>query len=205
MDITDINIQKFVTGPIETNCYVVYDGSGEGLIIDPGQCEKRIIEFIGDKQLEIVNILNTHGHADHIAGNAGFGYPVMIHRDDESFLYDERKNLSFLTGTSIKPVQPARLLRDKDTIKIGALVLEVIHTPGHTPGGISLRCGSYLFGGDTLFFEGIGRSDLPYGDQDALIRSIRERLLILPDDIKVLPGHGPETTIGHEKHFNPFL
>ncbi len=186
-----ILIKRFVVGPLATNCYVVSgDSSRKGVLIDPGTFVKAAADYINARGIEIIATLNTHGDPDHVAGNAEFGYPVYIHELDAPYLSS--------------PL-PAKLLKDGDVIDLGDFQMEIIHTPGHTPGGISLRCDGVLFSGDTLFFEGVGRTDRPGGDREAIVRSIREKLMSLPNSVRVYPGHGPETTIEHEKRNNPFL
>ncbi|MBU0570854.1 MAG: MBL fold metallo-hydrolase [Candidatus Omnitrophica bacterium] len=202
----ELVVKKFTVGLLATNCYLVYEKrSHKGILIDPGDFIRGINEYIKKAGVEVVATVNTHGHADHIMGDAEFGFLVMIHELDGPYLNDSSKNLSFMGCRAVREVHPGRFLKDGDVIDMGGLKLEVIHTPGHTPGGISLRCGNILFSGDTLFFEGVGRTDCPGGDYDMLMRSINEKLMVLPDDVKVLPGHGPETTIGHERRSNPFL
>jgi len=201
-----IDLKKFVMGPLCTNCYLVWEKNTlKGMIIDPGGYDREIVEFIKDNGINVEYILNTHGHADHIGGNAAFGFPVMIHELDKECLRNPAKNLSFLAGGNVKPTRAERLLADGDMVDLGGLELEIIHTPGHTPGSVSVRCGDVIFTGDALFFEGIGRTDIPGGDHETLLRSIREKLMVLPESVKVFPGHGQETTIGHEKRNNPFL
>lgn len=200
-----LKIKRFVVGPIETNCYVVSEPvSGEGMLIDPGDYDPGIEEYAKAENIKILYTLNTHGHADHIKGNAVFAFPVLIHEFDEPCLKDPGKNLSLLTLERIEPVRAERLLKDGDEIFLGDAVFTVIHTPGHTVGGISVLCEDVLFSGDTLFFEGVGRTDLPGGDHKTLIESM-DRLMTLPDSVRVFPGHGQETTIGHERRNNPFL
>lgn len=200
-----INIKRFVVGPLQTNCYIVSEvSSNNAIIIDPGYPDQSVIDYIDNKVLDVKYIVNTHGHADHIAGNSRLGYPVLIHGAEKNYLTNPMLNLSFLAGILIDRSVPAALLKDGDTIDMGAIKFEVIHTPGHSPGGICLLFSDILFSGDTLFFEGIGRSDCPGGDHTELISSIKDKLLVLSDKVKVFPGHGPETTIGHERECNPF-
>lgn len=175
------------------------------MLIDPGAHDPAVTSSIKDERLRVVCTLNTHGHADHITGNAGFGFPVFIHELDAPCLADPMRSLAFFAGVQVKPVKASGTLKDGDIVKIGAKKIEVIHTPGHTPGSVSFKCGDMIFSGDTLFHEGVGRTDLPGGSQDALMMSITEKLMIYPDDTKVFPGHGPQTTIGHERRNNSFI
>ena len=203
---TDIIVERLVVGPLESNCYVVADGAAkEALIIDPGADPKRIEKFLIKSGLDLKFIINTHGHGDHIAGNAYFKVPIYIHRLDADFLTDPKLNLSSTFLLSIRSPGAKRLLEDKDKISLGGLELEIIHTPGHTPGSVSVKLDGMIFTGDTLFEGGVGRTDLPYGDERLLIRSIRERLFIFSDDTVIYPGHGGSSTIGREKKENPFV
>ncbi|MBF0493974.1 MAG: MBL fold metallo-hydrolase [Candidatus Omnitrophica bacterium] len=204
-DKRDIEIKAFEVGPIGTNCYLTYDGNKTGILIDPGYPETAIRDFILRNDLKIEYTVNTHGHGDHIAGNKFFDYPVYIHELDEPFLTDGAKNLGFFAGMTVPKVKAFKILKDGDKILAGKLEFTVIHTPGHTPGGICLLAGNVLFAGDTLFHEGVGRTDLPGGSQKALEASIKNKLFTLPDNTKVYPGHGPATTIGHEKRNNPYI
>lgn len=191
---------------MSTNCYLAYSKiSRKGILIDPAVYDEEVAGYIADSGIDVKYTVNTHGHADHIAGNAAFSYPVLIHELDEPCLRDPIASLAFSAEVEVERSEAARFLCDGDVVDVDGLCFEAIFTPGHSPGGICLRCGSVLFSGDTLFYEGIGRSDLPGGDHETLIRSIKEKLMILPDDVVVYPGHGPETTIGHERRFNPFL
>ena len=202
----NVCIERFVVGPLQTNCYLVYeDTSGKGVLIDPGEYDERIAGYIKVKNIDIEYTINTHGHADHIAGDAAFGFPVLIHKADESCLFDPSKNLSNLMEGKLEPIKIERILSDGDIVKFGQTELEIIHTPGHTPGCISIKYDSILFSGDTLFYEGVGRTDLPGGSYEALEASIKNKLMCLPDEVRVFPGHGPETTIGHERKYNAFI
>jgi hydroxyacylglutathione hydrolase len=198
-------VRRFIVGPLGTNCYLVFERpSMKGVLIDPGEADSAVKEAISSEGVTVDWVINTHGHADHIKGNAYFSYPVAIHSLDEGCLSDPARNLSFQTWP-VEEVKAGRLLSDGDIISAGGLSFEVLHTPGHTPGGICLKCGEMLFSGDTLFFEGVGRTDLPGGDYNALVKSIEEKLFSLPDLTQVFPGHGVRTTIGHEKQCNPFM
>ena len=202
-------IRKLEVGPFASNCYIVgFDG--EGMIIDPGDEAKRIMNEVKDSGLDIKIIALTHGHIDHVGAlkevKEATGAGVVIHTDDVAILKD--KFLSIFLGIRHKsPPPPDRLLNDGDTVSVGELSFKVIYTPGHTQGSICLLGEGVLFSGDTLFNYGVGRSDLPGsgGNHEQLIDNIKKRLLVLDDDIKVYPGHGPETTIGAERRGNPFL
>jgi glyoxylase-like metal-dependent hydrolase (beta-lactamase superfamily II) len=199
-------IRTIVVGVMEANCYLVGDDcTKEIFVIDPGGDYRKIKKIIDRDGLKPHAIINTHGHGDHIAANSEFGLPIWIHRLDADFLQDPSKNLSATFGFFIKTKQASRLLEDGDVLDIGKSTLEVIHTPGHTAGSISLKGDAVIFTGDTLFCEGIGRTDFAYGSEKDIMHSIKERLLTLPDDYLIYPGHGPSSTIGNEKRHNPFI
>ncbi|MBC7104518.1 MAG: MBL fold metallo-hydrolase, partial [Firmicutes bacterium] len=159
--------------------------------------------------LKLRYIILTHGHVDHIAAlgevREATGAEVLIHAADAEMLTDPTRNLSLFTGRRLRFSPAERLLADGDVVEVGTVCLEVIHTPGHTPGGICLKTDDVVITGDTLFAGSIGRSDFPGGNHGQLIRSIKERLLCLPGHTRVYPGHGPETTIEEEKRYNPVL
>jgi len=199
----EIAIETIVVGDFQTNCYIVTcRKTGECFIIDPGDEYGRIKTFLSERAKHPSFIVNTHGHADHIKDDAKFRLPVYIHKDDADCLRDTERNISALFSAGlvldVKPV----LLKDGDIVRAGEISFEVIHTPGHSPGSISLMSGGVLFTGDTLFNSGYGRTDFPGGDEEKLLASIRNRLLVLPDETIIYPGHGPSSTIGAEKkHF----
>ena len=199
-------IKTLIVGMMEANCYIVGEESTkEVFIVDPGGDYKKIKKIIDADGLRPQAVINTHGHGDHIGADGEFGLPVWIHRLDAEFLQDPSKNLSGAFGFLLKTKKATRLLEDGDILKIGQHSLEVIHTPGHTPGSICLKGEGVVFTGDTLFCEGVGRTDFVYGSQEDIMRSIKERLFGLLDDYVVYPGHGPTSTIGNEKTNNPFI
>jgi hydroxyacylglutathione hydrolase len=206
-------IDCLAVGPFATNCYIV--GSEEtkhGIIIDPGDDAAAILGRVADLGLDIKMLVLTHGHIDHVgalkAVKEATDAEMAIHADDAKSLRGLRGVLQSIIVPGLfypLPPPPERLLRDGDSLDVGGLHFEVLHTPGHTPGGICLLGEGVVFSGDTLFNYGIGRTDLPGGSYHRLVESIRSRLLALPDDTVVYPGHGPETTIGAERAGNPFL
>jgi len=205
-----IDYKLVVVGPLDTNCYLVYcQETLECAVIDPGAEAERIFPLIAEFELKPVVILNTHGHIDHIGANRDikdkFDAPLCIHSLDSPLLEKIQEfELSFFLGAKESP--PAdRLLKDRETIQFGKCSLRVVHTPGHTPGSVSLLGDGILFSGDTLFFGGVGRTDLPGGSTRDLEKSIKEKILTLPPDTIVLPGHGPLTSVGEETESNTFL
>lgn len=199
-------IKKVVVGYLETNCYIFADlDSKEAALIDPGSNGGGIISEVEKYGLNIKRIINTHGHGDHISSNGKFKAPIYIHKLDADFLGNAKLNLSASFGLAIKSPSANHLLEDGDIIKIGGFELKVLHTPGHTPGSISLLSDGVVFSGDTLFMGGIGRTDFVYGSEEKLINSIKEKLFVLDEETVVYPGHGPSSTIGKEKRENPFV
>ena len=202
-------VEKLVVGPFDTNCYIVGSESNrEGMIVDPGDKAKEILKKVEDLQLDIKLIALTHGHIDHIGAlkkiKEATGAEVAIHADDAGSL--RKQPLTIMLGLFYPiPPPPDRLLKDGDSIEVGDLHFAVLHTPGHTPGGICLLGEGVVFSGDTLFNYSVGRADLPGGNESRLMNSIQTRLMTLPDETIVYPGHGPDTTIGAERKGNPYL
>lgn len=205
-----MNYQLVIVGPLETNCYIYFcSETRECAVIDPGAEAEQIFPLITHLNLKPVIILNTHGHVDHTGANLEikdrYQAPIAMHQDDLPLL-EENIQLEFGLMLGAKPTpRPDRLLADGDEVRVGQTSLKVIHTPGHSPGSVCFYTPGILFSGDTLFCGGVGRTDLPGGSWKDLIRSLRTRVLIYPDETLVLPGHGPRTTIGEEKENNPFL
>lgn len=210
--VEEMFLKKLVIGALEANCYLIgCKKTKKAAVIDPGGEEKvdLILNILQKNNFNLEYIINTHGHIDHIAGNSLLKTKskalLLIHRLDANMLVDANKNLSALMGKEICSPPADKLLEEKDEIFLGTLKLIVIHTPGHTPGGISLILNNIIFTGDTLFAGGIGRTDLPGGSYQDLVKSIKEKLLILGDDKIICPGHGPDSTIGKERRRNPYI
>lgn len=203
-------IRKLEVGPIMANCYIVgCEETKQAAVIDPGDDADRILMTLAEAELKAKYLINTHGHFDHVGANKRMkdatGAQIAVHPDDEPMLSDLSKHAAmFGLKTENSPSADIHL-KDGETITFGNITFEVIHTPGHSPGGICLYTPGHLFVGDTLFMGSIGRTDLPGGDYDTLISSIKTKLLNLDEKTIVYPGHGPETSIANEKRMNPFL
>ena len=202
-------LKKLVLGQLATNCYIAgCESTRKGMVVDPADEAGQILKVVKELGLEIKVIVLTHGHPDHIAAlkkvKEATGAEIAIHTDDAEYL--QHQYLGFAFGLVYETPPPSdRLLKEAAKINIGELNFQVIHTPGHSPGGICLLGHGVLFSGDTLFNQGIGRYDLPGGDYSQLMTSIQTRLMVLPDETMVYAGHGPDTTIGFERQGNPFL
>ena len=203
-------IKALAVGPIMANCFIVgCQETLEAVVIDPGDEADKILQFVNDWNLSVKNILNTHGHFDHVSANRGIhaatGAPILIHALDAPMLQNISASAANWGFAAQDSPAPGRTIAEGDTIRFGKITLEVIHTPGHTPGGVSFYADGHVFVGDTLFAGSIGRTDFPGGDFRTLKSSIQGKLFVLGDDIRVHTGHGPETTIGREKQYNPFV
>jgi hydroxyacylglutathione hydrolase len=203
-------LTQLIVGPLQVNCYLLADEkTKEAVIIDPGDDAADILDIVKDKGLVVRSIVLTHAHFDHVGANKALkeatGAEILMHQDDERLL-KSAANQGSLFGMRSAASPPAdRYVKHGDTIAAGGISLKVLHTPGHSPGGICLLGQGVVFTGDALFAGSIGRTDLPGGDTAALLRSIETNLMSLPDDTKVFSGHGPESTIGRERQVNPFL
>jgi glyoxylase-like metal-dependent hydrolase (beta-lactamase superfamily II) len=213
MSRTDPIRETFPVGPLQCNCTILGDPTtGNALVIDPGDDAEGILERLSANGLRAVALVHTHAHFDHVGATRRVAEAtkaaIQLHQAD-LFLYENLEMQGAAFGFSFDPVLPVtRFLGDGDTIAAGGLEVEVLHTPGHTPGSVCFSLAGpapVLFSGDTLFQGSIGRTDLWGGDGRAILRSIKSRLYGLPEDTLVIPGHGPETTIGEERVTNPFV
>ena len=203
-----LKVIKLTLGILSTNCYLVFEkNSRKAVIIDPADEYERITAEIERLKLKPSYIILTHGHSDHIKEVDKFNLPCYIHYQDKDFLTNPDLNFSpFIFSKEIIINTKPSFLKDNDVLALeGSYQFRVIHTPGHTPGSISLKIGDFLFSGDALFNGSIGRTDIPYGDYNKLVDSIKKRLLIFDDKTYVFCGHGSDTTIGWERLNNPFL
>ena len=203
-------LKGLVVGALQVNCYILGTGrGGECLVIDPGGDVEDIERVLREEALRLKYILLTHGHVDHVGGVWDLvrrtGGQVLMHRGDLPLLEGvEMQALAFGLPPTGKP-RVDRTIEDGERIEAGEIGVDVLHTPGHSPGGVSYRYDNLLFVGDTLFAGSVGRTDLPGGSFEELVKSVREKLFPIGDEARVFPGHGPQTTIGTERLYNPFL
>lgn len=208
--VRDIEVRRFELGPFLANCYLLIGPSGKkAAVVDPGFEAQTVLDQLQDAGLELEWIVNTHGHIDHVAGNRLFkeatGAPIVIHPADEPFLAAVSKQ-GAMFGVEAEDSPPADAHFAEGTpFVFDGVSFDVLHTPGHSPGGVCLHHGEHLLVGDTLFAGSIGRTDLPGGSLPELLASVREKLFALPGETTCYPGHGPETTLAAEKATNPFV
>lgn len=205
-----MQIKRLVTGIYAANCYIVHGGElNEAMVVDPGGNVKDIVDYLQKCRLKAKKIILTHGHLDHIGAAEELrritNAEILIHKKDAYMLHDAERNMSAMSGGDDISFREDGLLKDGDTIEVDEIKATVIHTPGHSAGGICLKIEDALFSGDTLFRGSIGRTDLDKGSMGALMSSIMDKLMVMPDETRVFPGHGPETSIGIERKSNPFV
>jgi hydroxyacylglutathione hydrolase len=201
-----LEIISFEMTPFVMNCFVIKD-SGEALVIDPGEATGELKQCVADDKVTM--IFNTHCHIDHSGGNAGMvaatGAPLVCHEDDLPLLQSlEQQGRMFGYACEASP-EPDKFIKEGDTVTVGEVTMDVLHTPGHAPGHVVLVGDGFVIGGDVLFNGSIGRTDLPGGNHEQLLDSIKTKLFPLPDETVVYCGHGPATTIGQERASNPYL
>ncbi len=207
-------LREFTVGPLQVRAYILgCEDTKQAIIIDPAGSEGLLAKNIEDLGLDLVAIVNTHGHPDHTCGNEKMkrltGAPVLMHKADDE-LFRDPGVVAMFRAWGFEPAPPADdYLRDNQLLKVGNLSFQVLHTPGHSPGSVCLFGNGVLVTGDTLFIDAIGRTDLPGGDYDVLMKSLKSRILPLPDETIVLPGHDygpkPTDTLGGQKRTNPYL
>jgi len=203
-------IHRIIVGSLEVNCYIVQNmQNSQAVVIDPGSDTDKILRFIDEHDLTVKGIFLTHGHFDHIGSvrlvHEKTGAPVYVHEKDVTYLQDADLNLS-KPFSAVEITAPHHYtVKDRDILEVAKMQFEVIHTPGHTPGGVCYKMGSVLFTGDTLFKASMGRTDFPGGNAQDLFHSLSHTLKGLEDEVYIYPGHGPESTIGYEKTHNPYM
>lgn len=205
-----MKITRLVVGPLQVNCYIVSDEkSREAIVIDPGDDGQKVLAAVREQGLIVRYIVNTHAHFDHVGANKAVkdatGAELLIHQEDDALLGNTAGQARMFGMTAPSSPKADRYVAQGDRISVGSITLKVLHTPGHSGGGICLAGDGVVFTGDALFAGSIGRTDLFGGDLTTLITSIKEQLMTLPDDTVVLSGHGPGSTIGDERRENPFL
>lgn len=200
-----MRIDTLTVGQMQVNCYILSSkATKNAILIDPGDEYSRIRAYLDKYKLKPQFIVHTHGHIDHIQADNELNLPVYAHSMDVGLLKDPERNLSNFLSSPFKVKPDIRPMEDSQILNLDDLSLEIIHTPGHTPGGICLKSAQVVFTGDTLFAGGIGRTDFPGASYEQLLKSIQDKLLVLPDETVIYPGHGPSSTIGEERRSNPY-
>lgn len=207
---TNMQLIRIVVGPLQVNCYIVFDEkTKEAMVIDPGDDAPKILYAIKDKGLKVKYIVNTHAHFDHVGANKEIkdatGAELLLHQEDDKLLGNTAGQARMFGMTAPSSPKADRYVKHGDVLTVGSVAFKVLHTPGHSGGGISIAGDGVVFTGDALFAGSIGRTDLFGGDLMTLITAIKEQLMTLPDETIVLSGHGPDSTIGEERRENPFL
>ena len=205
-----IQIRRFEVGPLMTNCYVIWDPSSlQAMVVDPGAADRAVLSIIEKENLSVTLIVNTHAHVDHVGGNRWLqeatGAPIALHEKEKTLLEQMEVQAAVFNYPCDSSPDPSRWLQEGDELTLSGNRFRVLHTPGHSPGSVSLHTEGVALVGDTLFAGSIGRSDLPGGSHAELIHAIQTKLLVLEEETRILPGHGPETTVSREKRFNPFF
>ena len=203
-----MEIVKLKTGVLGVNTYLVSDNDTEAFVVDPGGDAQKIGQTAAEKGWNIQAVLLTHGHFDHIGALRELqrdGAEVYVHAADAPMLWDAQASLAAQFGYTTEPCRADHLLTGGEELSLCGMNLRVIATPGHTPGGVCYLVGDVIFSGDTLFCASIGRTDLPTGSSSQLVRSVKEKIMILPEDTKIYPGHMEETSVQFEKEHNPFI
>jgi len=204
-----VRILRLTVGPLDVNCYLI-SGEGKAMAVDPGGDADRVVAALDEGGLELESIVCTHGHFDHVGGCRGLmeatGAGLLVHREAAVGLEEAVEHSLAITGRPLpQPPAPTGFLDDGDTVGPDGLAFRVLHAPGHSPGSICLLGEGVLISGDVIFAGSVGRTDLPGGSTELLQRSIAKVLRGLDDSVRILPGHGPETTVGRERRTNPFL
>lgn len=203
-----MTIRHLTVGPLAENCYLI-TSQGQGVLVDPGDEPERLLAWVAEAGVTLQAIWLTHAHFDHVGAVAALksktGVPVLLHADDLVF-FKHTRQMGQMYGLVVEqPPDPDQFVEDGAVLKVGDLAFQARHTPGHSPGGVVYVGDGAAIVGDCLFLDSVGRTDLPGGDGDTLLRSISDQILSLADETRVLPGHGPATTVGRERAHNPFL
>lgn len=205
-----MTVKKFITGPVQANTYLVYDETKDGFVVDPGAYNAQLNQMIEQEGINLKYIVLTHGHADHIGGVESVlklcpDAKIIAHRLEEEMLTKPELNISVEIYGKPIVIKTDIFVDDMDSVKCGNMELVFMHTPGHSVGGMCILCDGCIFSGDTLFRTSIGRTDFEGGSFPQIVKSIKEKLFVFPDNTLVYPGHMSETTIGYEKEYNPFV